>query len=80
MIGVALDSPSDSLVSTRGATSVPSMPALSGNPILPCTAPQTAISIPAISIFEAGVYNHQHQQTPNMNRRSITTASQVRLF
>ena len=32
MIGVALDSPSDSWVPTHGAT--PSMPAFSGNPIL----------------------------------------------
>ena len=35
MIGVALDCPSDSRVPTHGATSVPSMPAFSGNPILP---------------------------------------------
>ena len=34
MIGVALDSLSDSWVSNHGATSVPSMPAFSGNPIL----------------------------------------------
>ena len=33
MIGVTLDSPSDSWVPTHGATSVPSMPAFSGNPI-----------------------------------------------
>ena len=36
MIGVTLDSPSDSWVPTHGATSVPSMPAFSGNPILLC--------------------------------------------
>ena len=35
MIGVTIDSPSDSFVPTHGATSVPSMPAFSGNPILP---------------------------------------------
>ena len=34
MIGVGLDSPSDSPVPIHGATSVPSMPAFSGNPIL----------------------------------------------
>ena len=34
MIGVALDSPRDSWVPTHGATSVLSMPAFSGNPIL----------------------------------------------
>ena len=34
MIGVTLDSPSDSWVPTHGATSVPSMPTFPGNPIL----------------------------------------------
>lgn len=34
MIGVALDSTSESWVPTRGATSVHSMPAFFGNPIL----------------------------------------------
>ena len=34
MIGVLLDSPSDSRIPTHGATSVPTMPAFSGNPIL----------------------------------------------
>ena len=36
MIGVTLDSPSDSWVPTHGATSVPSMPAFPGSLILLC--------------------------------------------
>ena len=46
MIGVALDSPSDSQVPTHGANYVPSMPAFSGNPILLERTRHDAIMMP----------------------------------
>ena len=52
MIGVTLDSPSDSWVPTHGATSVPSMPAFSGNPILPTRSRQDILENPKAPTFQ----------------------------
>ena len=52
MIRVVLDSPSDSRVPTHGATSVPSMPAFSWNPILPFFEVERTV----------GTYVHQQEQ------------------
>ena len=52
MIGVVLDSPSDSWVPTHGATSVPSMPAFSGNPILPTRSRQDILENPKAPTFQ----------------------------
>ena len=52
MIGVGLGSPSDSRVPTHAATSVPSMPAFSGNPILPTRSRQDILENPKAPTFQ----------------------------
>ena len=65
MIGVALDSPSDSRVPTHGASSVPLVPAFYGNPIL----------LTLIKQFKTEIYSDiAHSETNYVSLQFYTAA------